>query len=233
MTRRLTLFALLLACRAFAADQVVLPGPVSTATTQYPSTANQLLCATVPAPASIAATHFSAVVATGTGGATCGWGIYPDSDSGTVLASVSGSCATSATVLTTSGLSLSISRGDLLRVCTCSTASSAGAFYAAQSNSTGAGYLSSLLNTFSAHVGTAANACTSGAVPSTTGTITAANGNNIPFVVLTVVTTTSTSSSTSTSTSSSTTTVTSTSVTTTTGTGGGWGDTWGGTWGST
>ena len=183
MTRALALVLLLRGVALAAILQEVLPGIAAVAQSQTP-VANVLYCAAVPAYKTFTGTKFAGDVYTADAGSTTGFGIYPDANGGTALATVSGSSAAIA-VITGTGFSIPLVVGTYYRICACTTSTLvrytsartlvAGGTFASQND---------LMNAATPMIGTAANACTAGVPPSTTGAITANNNVAIPIVLI-------------------------------------------------
>jgi hypothetical protein len=138
-------------------------------------TANVLQCGRVVAHQSFTGTKIATIFYNSSGSSqTCGVAIYPDSDAGTVLASTSGACPATGSqgVLSATGLTgFTITDDTTYRICACATHALVH-FAVAGGN---ADRLARNVNAVVASSGPAANACTSGALPSTTGTISADN----------------------------------------------------------
>ena len=132
--------------------------------------AGQLRCFVYPAPYTITgATHLSGSLTVARAGSFVGLSIYPNSDSAAPLASIAVS-STTAGVITATVASFSLTAGTVYRWCAC------GAHNSIQimgiQNGGGAGDLASqLMNAGGTRFGLATNTCTSGAAPSTTGTL--------------------------------------------------------------
>lgn len=178
------LAVLLLVTPAFATTPVEpLPNYVGNANLQGNITgANVLQCATVPAWYAINGTKLACRWGAAAG-STSGCGIYPDSNGGTALATVSGSTVSAAT-LSVTGQTINLTAGTRYRICVCSTSTSA--IYLEVNDSPATGHLPQMLNaaTLPTTMGTGANACTSGAPPSTTGAITGATTFRIPVLLI-------------------------------------------------
>lgn len=180
----------LLAVASVASAQVtvthlVIPNYPGAAAQTTSGSANQLVCARLVAPYSISgATHITGGVTTGTGGASCGFAIYDDADGGTRRATTGAvSCAAAANI-TASVSSFSLTQGTIYRICYCSTATSTVVFMTVQDSATGTGHMADMMNQVSTFVGTAANGCSSGAPPTTTGALSASTGFRLPIVVV-------------------------------------------------
>ena len=171
MKNRLILLMLLVASPVFAVTQEVLPGYVGVTDVQASGTANQMVCAREVAWGTIAATKFAGRVTVGVAAAVSGFGIYPDSDGGAALATLTGATTSgSGVTLSATGLStISLTAGTPYRVCFCSTSTGVNYLGVAE-NFTGTGDLPSLLNAVSTTIGTAAHGCTVGVPPTVTGT---------------------------------------------------------------
>jgi hypothetical protein len=182
--RTLLLLLLFLAApaRAQTTTHMLLPSYGAVSGQTRPGTANQIVCATYVAPFSMTNATKLAQGITG-GSSTCGAAIYPDSDSGTALASISGSCASQGVFSATGLTAFSLSAGVAYRVCTCATATS-GSYAAIIDNNTAGGRTADMLNTFGSRIGTAANNCSAGVPPSTTGVITPSNAFQPPLTLV-------------------------------------------------
>lgn len=103
--------------------------------------------------------------------------VYPDTDGGTVLGTTGAlSCPSGRSVISGS-VSISVTAWDTYRFCFCSTDPAVD--YLSTYNPTDE--LVDLLDTFSLVVSTAANSCTAGAPPTTTGALTdASNTFEVP-----------------------------------------------------
>ena len=112
-------------------------------------------------------------LSSGGAGATCGVAIYPDSDGGSSIASFSASCTGSGVISSTS-LSFSLVAGDIYRLCYCGSSGTSPTWNVAREIATsGINRTDQLRNAVTTGHGTAANSCSTGVPPSTTGTITA------------------------------------------------------------
>lgn len=165
------LWLLLVAVPAFAGvDEYTFPADAA-GQVQTIGAANTLFCWRPVASFAITnATKLGCPFATGTGGSTGGCAIYADADAGARQATCSGSTASSGVLVCTGLSAFSLVEGTRYRVCICNTSTSTQ--YEAP-GFTGAGQLGDLLTKLEAtSVGTAANSCTTGAPPTTTGAIT-------------------------------------------------------------
>lgn len=155
-------------------------------------TADTLYCWTIVAPGSLTATKFAAYLASNNPTATASFALFPDNDAAAALASVTGPAIGGS--FGQSGLTpFSLVAGTLYRVCGCGSVGSSGIKYLGVEQATACCQdfnLTQLVQTFHAtYVGTAANSCTSGTLPGTTGAITAdatSPGRNAPRIPVTI-----------------------------------------------
>ena len=181
---RLFAGVLLLVSTAMGADKVILPGPASGLGYAMTYAADALLCWTVaPTYPIINATKLGAYLnSTDANSTTISIAIFPNSDSGTALASKTG-LGISGDFKVTGLTPFSITAGTLYRLCMCGASANVIALSAVQrapyccDTRPITGLMQALEPTF---YGTAANSCTTGALPATTGVIAAKDLTN-PF----------------------------------------------------
>jgi len=118
-------------------------------------------------------TRFYVTVIGTSGSGTVGAALYTDDDSGsqTRLATTGGVSGASGGVIATTGITpFAMTKGTVYRICGCTT--DTGAHLATVTAIAATGGLGSISNVVTAWVGTAANSCSSGVPPATTGAIT-------------------------------------------------------------
>ena len=144
------------------------------------ATPNTLCCSTVRARLGLSgSTSFGGSLTSTCASGTSGWAIYPDADGGTALASTSASCTTAGAKVATVSSYTIVAETDY-RVCYCSSATT-GNFLGVDNAS---GELNKLTNAFNVKTGAAANSCTSGAPPSTTGALSTDGTCSIPVLAV-------------------------------------------------
>jgi len=174
------------------AQTTVLPQYAAVLGRSHSGTPEQMVCTAVPAYRTASYSKLAGRITTGSASQTCGFAIYPDSDGGAQLGEASGSCATSNTNVSATGLSFSLVAGTRYRLCTCST-STATDYMAVRAGGTADtcvsgnddGCISRLLNQLgTATSGTAAEPCVTGNPPATTGAITPVDSFPPPMLVI-------------------------------------------------
>lgn len=181
----IAIFLLTATAHAATVTHLTLPGNVGTNGQVVSSTGNQLICARIVSPHTITgATKLACGWPIGVGGSTSGCATYNDADAGAQLATASASTAAATVVSSTGNGSTTYAEGTIYRVCVCSTATATVNYLSAQDNATGTGHEADVENTFAVFVGTAANGCSTGVPPSTTGALTGSTGFKVPIVVI-------------------------------------------------
>lgn len=189
--------AILLALVSFAQAQstprrVILPGLGHVRQDHRTSiAANVMVCGVAPAPSNITATKLAGSIAAGSA-SNCGFAVYENSDSGARLATATGTCTSP--LMKASGLApFNLVAGTLYRICACAQAVDGLIYHGiAQAAACCQDYnLTQLIQQYhSEYFGTAANLCSSGAPPATTGTITGfavSPGRNAPLFPMVMV----------------------------------------------
>lgn len=179
--------------------------PTGGATTAWP-TANVLRCTAMTPQLSISnATQMAWFVSGGLGGGgLCSFTIYSADGSTQIVTSGAVDCSATGSVAVTGLSAFALTAGTKVQVCTCANAN--GGSYLSASSATA--IITTMQNALATPIGTqAANACTAGAAPSTTGAL-SPSAVNVPVLIVSVSTTTTTTITTTTTTTTSTTTTT-------------------------
>lgn len=164
---------------AASATQVVVPAWLGVKAAAMSSSTDELRCIRFIMPFSITgASHLNFNVTTGAG--TCAMGLFPDDNAGSVLLSNSQSCTATGVKVGTTSPTVNLDAGTTYRLCMCSSSTST--LVLAQ-ESFASLKINLIANATTVKEGTAANACTTGALPPTTGALTAASFN-LPFGVI-------------------------------------------------
>lgn len=186
MTRRLLVLLVACAAPAFAVNrQMILVRYSMTTATPQLAVANRLYCARVPATASMTATKLVGMVEA-LGATTAGVAIYPDSDGGTELGEAVASVTNdggAGTRIPATGLSMTFVEGTTYRVCICVDNVTLALPLESQHGG-GVAIQWPYLNAGTTVVGHAANTCTTGNPPATTGALTADTSTPLPLVLV-------------------------------------------------
>lgn len=183
MIRLLFVLALVLARLASAqvsTSQFCFPACTGGEVVALSGSADQLRCAEFPSPFSITgATKITIGITNGVALAQCGAGIY--SATGSIIAGANAAC-TAAGPVTMTVSSFNLTAATSYRACWCASSTSVQGWSIEEFATAGMGMVN-ILNTGATSVGTAANACTVGALPATTGSISAATFKPLQFII--------------------------------------------------